>query len=458
MTEFSQVGARREHRTAMRRLRSAAAVLLAGRGAGAAAAQTMLVRMLILGLNVLTGVLSARLLGSVGKGDQTAITIWPQLIPWCLTLGLPTSLIYGVRSDPQRQGTLFAAALALGASIGVVGGAVGYFAVPYWIGHFDPWVVLWSQVLMLLVPYGIISPLAQSIMEARGKFAVENGLIFASAASTVCLLVGLGLTDTANPVTVAIAYTAGGVPAGIVGIGYAARLVRPALRDLSTSARALLHYGLRQYGSDVLATLSGNIDQFLVAGFLPPRMVGVYVVSVSLCRTLTLIQQSIGVVLFPKIVGMPLHAMSESVQRAVRINFAISLLPMFTIGLGGTTLIQFVYGHDFFASTIVIWLLLGDTLLAGMSRLLWQTILAVGRPGLVTVLSSAQFAVCIPLALILLPRFQMAGVAAAMFIGTTFRLLVTVASYSLILGLKRPQLVLSYSDFRFIYARLRAAV
>jgi len=440
-----------------RRLQAVATLLLLGRGASGAAAQTMLVRMLILGMNILSGILSARLLGSVGKGEQAAIAMWPQLIPLCVTLGLPTSLVYGARRTPQHQGSLFAAALIVGGAIGLFAGVLGCLALPYWLGHLDYRVVLWGQVFMLVVPYGTISPLAQSIMEAHGRFATENALVFASALSTVCALIGIGALGLANPVTVAMAYTVAGVPAGIVGIVYAARLARPALRDVVVAARTLLHYGVRQYGSDVLAAFSANIDQFLVAGFLAPRMVGIYVVSASLCRMLNLIQQSIVTVLFPRIVGQPLPAISENVQRAVRVNLAISLLPVLVIGFGGARLIQFVYGQDFVASGIVIWLLLGDTVLGGVARLLGQTIMAVGRPGVVTLLSSAQFVLSIPMALILLPRYQMAGVAAAMLTGTTVRLIVMIASYSVVLGLPRPQLIFSYADLKFLCSRLRAS-
>ncbi|MGO8917303.1 MAG: lipopolysaccharide biosynthesis protein [Stellaceae bacterium] len=430
--------------------------LLVGRGAGAAAAQTMLVRVFILGINILSGILSARLLGSAGKGEQAAIAMWPQLIPMCLTLGLPTALVYSARRAPQREGSFFAAALILGVSVGLVAGVLGCLTMPYWLGHLGGHVVLWSQVFMLLVPYGMISPVAQSIMEAHGKFAVENGFVLASALSTVCLLVAIGAADVANPVTVAMAYTTGGLPAGIVGIAYAARLSPPGVRDLVGSVRTLLHYGVRQYGSDLFTALSGNIDQFLVAGFLAPRMVGVYVVLASLCRVLNLVQQSIVVVLFPKVVGQPLHSISENVERAARVNIAISLLPTLAIGLGGANLIKIVYGQDFVAGSTVIWLLLADTLLGGISRLLAQAIMAVGRPGVVTLLNAAQFSICIPLAVILLPRYQLAGVAAAMLAATTLRLMLTLASYSLVLGLPRPRLILSSSDLTFIYARVRA--
>jgi enterobacterial common antigen flippase len=456
MTDLGRSSAGSEGSGRVRRLQALAICLLAGRGAGPAAAQTMLARILLLGVNVASGVLSARLLGSAGKGEQTAIAMWPLLIPMCATLGLPTALVYSVRRTPHLDGSFFAAALMLSALVGVVAGILGFLWVPYWLGHLSGHVVLWSQAFMFLVPYGVTAPLALSIMEARGKFAAENAVVLASALSIVFLLIAFGVAGVANPVTVAMAYSLGGVPASLVAIVYAVRLVRPRVRGLVGAGRALLHYGIRQYGGDLFTVLSGNIDQFLAAGFLPPKMMGVYVVLASLCRLLNLVPQSIGVVLFPKIVGQPLRAISEDVGRAARVNLVMSLFPVLLIGLGGQRLIQIVYGYDFVTSGVVIWLLLGDALVGGISRLLAQTIMAIGRPGLVTLLNAAQFLVCVPLAVVLLPRYQITGVAAAMVISTTFRLLLTLASYPLILGLSRPRLVFWHSDLIFIRDRLRS--
>jgi O-antigen/teichoic acid export membrane protein len=453
MTELARTAS--ESVGIVQRLRACLLSLVAGRGAGPAMAQTMFVRMLILSVNVFTGILSARLLGAAGKGEQTAIAMWPQLMPWCLTLGLPTALVYCTKRSSQRKGNYFTAALLLSGVVGLMACGLGWLLLPYWLSHLGGHVVFWSQICMLLVPYAMMSPLAQSIMEAHGKFAVENALVLAAAFSTVCILVVLGAAGVASPVTVAIAYLAGGVPAGVAGIVYATRLSRPTIRDLLTSAHELLHYGLRQYGSDLFVALSANVDQFLIAGFLPPKIVGVYIVLVSLCRVLNLILQSVYIVLFPTVVGKPLHTISEAVCCAARINTAISLVPAVLIGLSGAQLIQFVYGREFVTSSIVIWLLLGDTLLNGISRLLAQTMMAIGRPGVITILNALHFVIFIPLSLILLPRYQIVGVAAAMVVATSARVLLTVACYPRVLGLERPRLLLSLSDLKFVHNRLR---
>ena len=66
--------------------------VLQGRGATAATLQTALARVLILAINMGTGIITARFLGPQGRGEQAAIILWPQLLAYLMTLGLPAAL------------------------------------------------------------------------------------------------------------------------------------------------------------------------------------------------------------------------------------------------------------------------------------------------------------------------------------------------------------------------------
>ena len=63
--------------------------VLRGRSGSAATLQTILTRLLILAINVGTGIITARLLGPEGRGEQAAMALWPQLLGYAMTLGLP---------------------------------------------------------------------------------------------------------------------------------------------------------------------------------------------------------------------------------------------------------------------------------------------------------------------------------------------------------------------------------
>lgn len=437
-----------------RRVRSLAGMLLSGRGTSAAAAQTMIVRTVILGINVLTGIVSARLLGPAAKGEQAAIISWTQMIPFCVTFGIPASLLFHVKSNPREESRLFAAALLLTAASGAVAAVLAAIALPFWLRHFDQRVILCSQLLMLTVPCSVVFYAAQGVIDARAKFALENLLGLTTVLLTVLALVSLYLAGEVNAITVALAYGLAGTPVGAFGTWYAIRLARPQFQELRSSARTLLHFGLRYYLGDLFMVLAGFADQILIAGFLAPRVIGVYVVIASLCRMLNLVQQSITVVLFPRVVGQPLSAIVEDVQRAARINLAIALLPALLIGVGGGQLIRLVYGPGFVPSAAIVWLLLADTVLGGVGRVLSQAMTSVGRPGTVTILNSVQFAVSVTLCLALIQPYQIVGVAVAMLAGTTVRFALTMAFYPLVLRAPVPQLVPRRSDVMLVYQKL----
>jgi O-antigen/teichoic acid export membrane protein len=428
--------------------------MLAGRDAGAAAAQTMLVRIAVLAINILTGILSARLLGPLGKGEQAAIIVWPQMVPICVTLGLPTALLFNVKRNPESQSDLFSAVLVLAAVAGGVAGAIGAILLPHWLGHFEDGAILCSQLLMLSVPYSLIYLVTQGIIEARGKFALQNTLVLASAMFAVIVISVLGLTGKANSITIALAYILTGPPVGVISIIYVVRLTRPRFRNFSGSVATLLRFGVRQYLGDLFGVLTGVVDQFMIAGFLAPRMIGLYVVAASLCRALSLIQQSMVTVLLPKVVGQSVENICESVPRAARVNLAISLAPTLLIGLGGEKLMQLVYGPSFSPGATVIWLLVTDTLVGGAARILSQAVLATGRPGSTTALNAMQFAVSASMCLALISHYQIVGVAAAMLSGSLLRLLATMACYPLVLGARVPRLIPSVSDLAFVYGRV----
>jgi O-antigen/teichoic acid export membrane protein len=437
-----------------RRIRSLVGMLLTARGTSAAAAQTMIARTLILGINILTGVFSARLLGPAGKGEQVAIIAWAQMIPFCVTLGVPASLLFHAKSNPRDESRLFSAALLLAAGSGIVAGALGAAALPFWLRHFDHRAVLCSQLLMLSVPYSVIFYVAQSVMDVRSKFALENLMAMLIVFLTVLALLALYVTGEVNSVTVALAYALPGPAIGVFGVFYAIRVARPQFRKLRQSAHTLLHFGLRYYVGDLFTVLVGFADQVLITGFLPAHMLGIYVVTASLCRMLSLVQQSITVVLFPRVVGQPLHSIVEDVQRAARVNVAISILPAALIGLGAEPLIKLVYGPGFAPGTAIVWMLLAESLLGGVARILSQAITSVGRPGMVTILNSVQFAVSVVLALALLPRFQIVGVAAAMVTGTSLRFALTAAFYPLVLHARIPRIIPGRGDLMFIGRKL----
>src|SRR5579871_6639601 len=86
--------------------------VLAGRTATTATAQTFLTQALILSVNLLTGIVSARSLGPSGRGELAAIML-PGMLANAMTLGLPSAVTYTFKRHPEQRRALFTAAMIM---------------------------------------------------------------------------------------------------------------------------------------------------------------------------------------------------------------------------------------------------------------------------------------------------------------------------------------------------------
>ena len=64
-------------------------------------------------VNAVTGIVTARALQPVGRGELAAMVLWPMLFAGLTTCGLPTALVYFMRRDPRRAGAFVGWALLL---------------------------------------------------------------------------------------------------------------------------------------------------------------------------------------------------------------------------------------------------------------------------------------------------------------------------------------------------------
>src|SRR5579884_596164 len=118
------------------RLRSAAShgvrLMTSERSGIASTLQTLVQSAIVLIVNFGTGVLTARTLGPAGRGELTAVVVWPQLFAWAMLMGLPQALIYNIRTDRSRGIRLIPTALLLGLVGGCVASGAGMLLIPHW--------------------------------------------------------------------------------------------------------------------------------------------------------------------------------------------------------------------------------------------------------------------------------------------------------------------------------------
>lgn len=430
--------------------------VLQGRGATAATLQTALARVLILAINMGTGIITARSLGPQGRGEQAAIILWPQLLAYLMTLGLPAALRYNLKRYPEEKSELFSATLLLSVALGILAALIGIVFIPQWLGQqYSPEVVHFAQWFMLTAPVGVLWANLVAALEATDDFTTANQGQYLTPLFTLIMLLALLLAHGLTPFNTSLAYTLAGLPIFLWILNLLWKRFRPRWHNLGGQYRRLLSYGLRAYGIDLLGTLAGQMDQALVVGLLSPASMGMYAVALSLSRMLDVFQGSIITVLFPKTAARPIEEVIALTGRAARVGMACSLITATGAMLVVPTFLQLVYGSQFIGALPVFRILTVEVVIGGSTWVLAQAFMALGRPGTITIMQGIGLGLTVPLLLILIPRYELVGAGLAILCSTIIRFIFMLASYPLILKVRPPSLLITRDDFNFVLQALQ---
>lgn len=426
------------------------------RGGGTrAVANTLLSRVLQQAINAATGIITARLLMPSGRGQLAAMILWSLFLAGLTTFGLPTSLIYFTKRLPERSGDLLASGLMMSLVAGVLTMLAGIYFLPSWLHQYSSWVITSARWFLVLTPICSVTLLGRAVLEAHGHFGKSN---LQQLMVPFLTLVGLLLAVSLHHLTVniaALAYTIPAIP-GFIFVWFQLRSLLPEKpRPSVWACRTLLSYGIRSWGIDLLGTLGAQVDQVLVIRLLTPADMGIYVVMLSLSRVLGIIQTSAVTVLFPTAAGLSKSEVIEVTGRANRASAAVTILGGIVVGLAGPMLLRLLYGNEYIHSVGTFRVLLLEMTISGSAFLLSQAFMALGRPGLVTILQAVGLALSIPTMLWLIPKWGVLGAATALMISTLARFMLIYLSFPLVLKTRAPDLLPKAEDVMLLMNQVK---
>ncbi|MBF6571129.1 MAG: oligosaccharide flippase family protein [Candidatus Binataceae bacterium] len=269
---------------------------------GAAAALTAATNLTIAALSILTGVVSARLLGPHGRGELAAIQTAPGFIATLAMLGMPEALTYFSAQEPLRAGRYLATASAIALAACLPFMAAGFVAMPTLLHAQRSQVVSAAQWCLLIAPIWAVASMPISLLRGIGAFAQWNALRVMVLLSII--------------VVFAVAWATGKVTPSFIAYGwlvYSALFVLPTfwfvfrggVRGPFVPDRAIAGSMLR-YGAPCMMTalpqmLNLRLDQMLMAAILLPRELGLYVVAVAWSGAVAPIVNAVGTVMLPSV-------------------------------------------------------------------------------------------------------------------------------------------------------------
>jgi O-antigen/teichoic acid export membrane protein len=424
------------------------------RSGTAAVVQSIFARFAILAVNVLTGVITARVLLPQGRGESTAMCAWAAGISTAFAMGIPTAYTYFARREPEARRELFSAAAVACVCSGVLAGLVGVAIIPHLMRQYDKSVVQFAQLMMVFGPQMILLYLLQQALDARSQFSDSNRLRYLAPSATLVLLLVLAFFHVLVPRTSALAYFLPMVAVTIIALYQLRDMFPLRFAAFYPSLRKLYGYGLRIYPLDLLNQFALMIDQVIVIGFLSAAQLGIYSAALSASRMINVFPLALNTVLFPKAAGLSDADIANLAGRSARITTGLSAVGGIVMILAVPIILPLLYGRAFSAAAPITRVLIVEAVLSGPASVLTQAFIASGRATTASIFQIVALSFSIPLLLILVPRFGLMGAAVAILASTIARLLMISFSYPLILKRRIPNLLMTLSDLRYLRGAL----
>ncbi len=416
--------------------------------------QTVGAQGVILAANLLTGILTARLLGADGRGEYAAVSMWPQLFATLAMAGWSSATVYRMRCAPERGAGIAAAALCgawLGACVCV---AAALLLLPLLMRQYAAPLIAFAQLCLVSVFVNVTHMMLKQTLAgaaAYGRANLTNILPQVLYLPALLALLPFGAMDARAAVLALLVSGALALALLLPGWWHA---VRPRFSQARPEFAPLAHYAARAWLGELVFGLATFADRLVLVPLLPPAQLGLYAVAYSFSRLVQLTQPAILSVFFSQLSGRASADAQRLHDRALRVLLVVLAAGCAVLWVSGERLLALAFGPEFVAANAIFRLLAIEASLAVLSQVTVQLFLASDRPGFVSALQAVMLGVSLGALLLVTPAHGALGAAAVLASVALLRFLALLAALRGVLGRPLPRLLLTTDDLKFIARRL----
>jgi len=392
-------------------------------------AGTLLAQAGILGIGALTGVLSARLLGPTGRGELTALTLWPLTIFFLCGLGIESALVFHVGKRLFSMPELWTASTVVSIMEAVAAILIGLLVIPLALRAYPEDVRRLALLFLFFAPVVILSGQPAFIFQGKLKLAACNTVRAAAPATYALGLLVLLFTKPPHLRNVVLCQLGGVVVAAMLGYGMLLRREEIRFAWQPKALRSLVNFGWRTQLANVTAFINQRVDQLLLSLFIPPRELGLYVVAVTVTSAAGVFPQAAGIVTYATGANLDAPQAARIIARTVQAS-------AIWMGLGCTCLfiavpwaIPWVFGRAFSGSVLACRILLPGAIALALSQVLYEGARALNQPALPSYAEGCGLIITAVCLYLLVPRFGFVGAAIASTLAYTGSLIVTLVLF-----------------------------
>lgn len=416
--------------------------------------RTLITNFALTALGLVNSILLSRWLGPVGRGEVAAAMLWPALLVYLSSMGLIPAILYFAALPESKPQAIFANALWLGLAQGAVAILVGFAALPWLLRSQTAEVVGAGRVYMLVIPLLLVTQYGVSILQGRMRMVAFNWLRLILPAGYLLGTIILMLAGQLSLLNIILLHLLLNVIVIAATLTALSKLeIRPGLEVDSPLAKQMLKYGAKVHIGNITGLANVNLDQVLMAAWLPLRYLGLYVVAVSAANLSHVFAQAVLTVLTPSITQREsLPDRIAVLQGAFRRYWLVSLLISLAIAAALPFALPTVFGDSFKEAIWPAEVLLLGGIFIGAKEILSCGAQALGDPWLGSKAQIAAVVVTIVLLWILLPSMGIMG--AAITTAAAYLTQLVVVAY----GLRQAHGVSLARLFRFEWQDLLSAL
>jgi len=404
---------------------------------------TVVANVMIAVVGTAAAILSARLLGPKGRGELTAIQLWPTLLAILASFGMPEALVYLTAKTRGTAGGQLGTAMTIGSFTALVFGAFGYLALPFLLAAQPQLTVAHARTYLLVIPLYIVTLLPCHPLRSRNAFLEWNLLRVAPGVAWLIIVAGAYILGTARPATLADAYLLALGCLSLPVFLIVRRIIPGPYWPSRSIGRSLLAYGLPAVTTTLPQLANLRLDQLVMAGFVPAAQLGYYVVAVTWSAAASLVLIAVGMVLFPSVAGLAdAGERFRAVASVSRVGLALSIGLSCVVALATPTGIVVLASARFRPAIVPALVLVGAGTIYGYNYVLAEGIRGLGHPR--TVLWAELGGACVTIVSLwwLLREMGIVGAAISSVLGYSVTMLLLVNSASRLLKCSLSDLLL----------------
>jgi O-antigen/teichoic acid export membrane protein len=382
---------------------------------------------------LITGVLTARILGPTARGELATVMLWPVILSNLGLMGCNWAVAREVAADPAKESDWIRAAVVVGFATACLYLVLGYLLVPYLLPLDRRYLGSLVRVCLLAIPLGIFNQTLLAVEHGRMRWRRYN-IVRASFFVFYVILVSLIAVEGRVQVRWFVwAYLASHALTVILRFVIHRKSFASGTFHVTGCFR-LLRSGLPYFWAAASNLLTLQLDKIIVVSLMSAGAAGIYAVAVTFSNAQSSLGEALGITSFAflsneKSVDQQGKILSETFRQATLTSAGLGLL------LAGFVpfLIRPLFGSEFASAARPAVILTVAAALMTPSGILTQGLRGAGRPypGLASQLLGTGVLACS--AALLLPKFGLLGMAWAVVLSACFQVVVLIIATSALL-------------------------